>query len=304
MNSNSYIDEDIELSDGIQQGSNIEILQALQNILANHQGTSVGQKPRECEPDFYSGERSAEAVDSWLSAVGCYLQYYGAAPDQWVPYAITLLRGQADIWWRRLEASGEAKKLRTWESFTEAVNKEFRPIRATQLARDRLAELKQTGSVEEHVREFRPLQLLIPGMTDEEALDRFVRGLKPHIRNEVRSRFPTRLSDAESLALTYKTMQQDEGTWVATSSPSTVPTVADARNDSMDLDVIKLLLNALGGRLRQQGHGSNNQGGKPRFRERICYNCRGIGHISRECPSPKRGNSSGSNSGKGQARLM
>ncbi|KAG0921280.1 hypothetical protein G6F29_014260 [Rhizopus arrhizus] len=57
--------------------------------------------------------------------------------------------------------------------------------------------------------EFRSLQLQIPDMSAGDALDRFVRGLKPDLRVLVRSRFPHSLESAESMALAIEAARND-----------------------------------------------------------------------------------------------
>jgi hypothetical protein len=60
-----------------------------------------------------------------------------------------------------------------------------RPKYNQQTLRDKLAELKQTSSVDEYIAEFQNLSMLIEGLSKEEAFDRFQRGLFSQIRQEV-----------------------------------------------------------------------------------------------------------------------
>lgn len=62
---------------------------------------------------------------------------------------------------------------------------EFIPADHTRRAGDKLKQLKQIGSVERFVSEYRNLILMIGDMNDGEKVDRFVDGLKYNVRVEV-----------------------------------------------------------------------------------------------------------------------
>ena len=88
-----------------------------------------------------------------------------------------------------------------WDAFKVAVRTEFIPQDSSRRARDRLRNLYQRRSVGSYVTEFRNIALTIPGITEEEQLDRFCEGLKPQIKLEVLKSNTTTLSDAVRVAL-------------------------------------------------------------------------------------------------------
>ncbi|KAG2190788.1 hypothetical protein INT47_000170 [Mucor saturninus] len=153
------------------------------------------------QPDCFRGERSAAAVDGWLRAVERYTTYYHFTPTRACEFAVNLLRERADTWWRRMELKDNHPT--TWESFKLALSGEFRPVYSLQTARDRLARLYQTGSVAEYIDAFQDIQLELPGMNGEEALDKFVRGLHPSVRGNVLAARPVDVDDACNIALAY-----------------------------------------------------------------------------------------------------
>jgi len=57
--------------------------------------------------------------------------------------------------------------------------------------------------VQDYATEFRSLLLEIPGMQEEEKIDRFIRGLKDNIRMEVELREPADLNEAIKIADRY-----------------------------------------------------------------------------------------------------
>jgi hypothetical protein len=54
----------------------------------------------------------------------------------------------------------------------------FKPENSTSVARDKMRNLRQTASIAQYVQEFMTIKLSIPRMTDEEAVDKFIAGLK------------------------------------------------------------------------------------------------------------------------------
>ena len=75
----------------------------------------------------------------------------------------------------------------------------FKPVDAAQRARDQLANCKQTGNVNAYTNAFNRIVLQCVGVSAEEKLDRYVRGLKKDIQKQVRIANP---SDFEDAALT------------------------------------------------------------------------------------------------------
>ena len=89
----------------------------------------------------------------------------------------------------------------TWEEFEKALYQEFIPFDSVQRARDRLRKLYQKTSISAYLSEFRNIALTIPGMIEDEQVDRFCQGLKPQIRLEVMKYGARTMSDASRIAL-------------------------------------------------------------------------------------------------------
>ncbi|KAF7720687.1 hypothetical protein EC973_006485 [Apophysomyces ossiformis] len=135
-------------------------------------------------------------------AVERYIKFLEADSEQQMCYAITLLWGRADVWWRKLEQLEEEP--RTWGSFKRRLNEEFHLVFTLQMAHDKIVELQQTGLIEAYVDEFQNIQLKISNMTKEEAMDRFVRRLKKEVRVHVLMQEPESLDRAIHTALAYE----------------------------------------------------------------------------------------------------
>ncbi|OBZ67531.1 hypothetical protein A0J61_11908, partial [Choanephora cucurbitarum] len=127
------------------------------------------------EPNTYGGARDALMIDGWIRALERYSTFYEWSTERTCLFATTLLRERADAWFRTLEAINEAPT--TWLEFKQLLIDFFRPDNANRIARDKLAKLKQTGNLVDYINTFMDIKLAIPIMTDEEATDKFVRGL-------------------------------------------------------------------------------------------------------------------------------
>ena len=98
----------------------------------------------------------------------------------------------------------------TWPDFKRFLIGAFQPInQLVKLGRNKLSTLRQTTSVQAYFYQFHTLSMEILGLSGEESTDRFIRGLKPHIRQEIELRglttFPNILTTAQRMdALTYK----------------------------------------------------------------------------------------------------
>ena len=132
-----------------------------------------------------------------------YFDNCKAEDNQKVPYASSLLKDDAIIWWRNHLESAEnnhEEEIKHWDDFKKAITEQFKYVNARKIARDKLAVIQQKKSVQEYATEYRSLLLEIPGMLEEEKVDRFIRGLKDYTRLETELRDPDSLSDAIKIA--------------------------------------------------------------------------------------------------------
>lgn len=262
---------------------------------AGAQQNAVGAQFKVREPEVFKGERNALVVESWINSMELYFQLIRATHGQdQLLYALSLLRGDAQLWYSQKKIYEAQELPQDWDDFKVLLRKEFVPINSVIQARDKLASLVQGGSVTDYINEFRRLKLQIPDLSQGDALDRFVRGLVKVIRVAVRSRFPTTLADAESLALAIEAASRDEEGFAVPQQQVVQPKV---NYEPMDLDSLREMVNALAGQVRQgNGYrgGNGNGNGGPR-----CFACGGIGHMKRECPTflnrsqGKKGNNAG-----------
>ena len=177
-------------------------LQRTQNefkSFAREQPVSAKVKPQKPEP--FTGSRT-EDVEGFLVTLERFLRLSGVRGDQWVDYAASFLRHQADKWYRvQLANYGENSIFaRQYRFFREEFLKQFKPVNALLTARDRITQLKQTGSAMVYTHRFLELKLEIHDMSDAEAKDKYMRGLKPHVSQKVRLEKPDTLNEMIQIA--------------------------------------------------------------------------------------------------------
>lgn len=152
------------------------------------------------KPNTYSAAPRAKVTDftDQLEQYYALVQVHGDADR--INYAAALLRGPAATWWRTLRLITPENVPVTWDAWKAALEKQFVSLNPTKVARDRLVTCRQTTSVRDYTHRFNLLVLEIPGMTEEERVDKCLRGLKPYVRREVEFRDPSDLAQASAMA--------------------------------------------------------------------------------------------------------
>ncbi|KAG1440621.1 hypothetical protein G6F55_013446 [Rhizopus delemar] len=181
-------------------------MQDLAQLIASAVATAINNKPEKEQnnvripmPSTYNGERNAAVINLWIQEVERYLNFYDVPKTRWISYGVTLLRDRAQKWWNQLSQKNEEST--TWEKFKVDLEYSFKPSYSEHAARDRLASIKQNRSVAEYVDEFQDVLLDLPRVSDDEALDRFVRGLKDDARIHVLTKEPRSLEEATRFAI-------------------------------------------------------------------------------------------------------
>lgn len=150
------------------------------------QASAIGVKPN--KPDTYAGGLDPAVVEQWSHQIKQYILLQGVAPQFQVALAATFLKGPALTWWvdrNSRVAQGTVAPCTTMDEFVLAVRTHFVLMEGKLVARDKLAKLTQKTFVAAYSEEFIKLVLSIPGMTEDEKIDSFTRGLKPGTRKEV-----------------------------------------------------------------------------------------------------------------------
>ena len=255
-------------------------LSEFQNIVAKIQAekeTSTPVQPASSAPTLklinpppFSGKTS---IGSWIFQVENFLNGHpGTSDKQGITYASALLEGEAATWWQAqsLDRTG-FKELRTnWARFKQAITDYFTPVNSRKQARDRLAALRQTTSVRAYATEFRKVILEIGNVSEDEKLDRFIRGLKFNVRKEVELREPQTLTEAIGISERYDSISFAISRARTPFFPRRT-NLGSTEHVPMEINRIKIpkLTEELKIKLQQEGK---------------CFFCRKEGHMISECP--------------------
>ena len=258
------------------------------NVLTHPTGNMFYNPRPPVDPETFSGDSKSDPA-KWLFSVDIYFEAANLDPAKYLRYAATLLRDGALIWWHSERNKGTAPT--TYEGFKTELIKAFECSNPVKNARDRIADLKQTGPVLKYTSAFRNLCLEIPDMNEAEMLDRYVRGLKDRVRQELTIREPSTFNAAAAMAERYDraTFAVRVNTNTNTNSDrvavSSRPTYASAATP-MDLGAVqdaaaaKPAYTKLTPELRAQ-----------LIKEGKCLYCRKHGHMALSCPNKPPRNS-------------
>ena len=133
-------------------------------------------------PEFDGNERSVEAVDYWIHRIEQYAICSGISDTAKLQIAVTQLGRSGNLWWRSLGTEAPT----TWSDFVSRLKRQYYPANHLQASRDAFFNCKQTKGVGEYVDRFRRIALGVPELTRFEAIDKFVRGLKPRVQQQAR----------------------------------------------------------------------------------------------------------------------
>lgn len=285
-------------------------------------------------PEKFDGDKSGKKQDVsiWLWGLETYLRVMEIPVEKWVDVACAHLKGAALGWYRKLAMDvvwGTGNELAvvftSWTDFKTAIQAQFQVLNAERKARDELARLRQTRSVQEYVTKFRELMTQLPGKSDEkDTEDRFLRGLKDDVARqlemmivmtETREGKKQTLEDHMALAermdsLQFsRRLQADREAREGRRRAHVNSLALDAESESGEETSSEedeppaKKINAVsskprggnnrdsrgGGKRRQDDARPRESKGKESSGSQIrCYNCDDFGHISRECPKPDR----------------
>jgi len=130
-------------------------------------------------PEPFDNTKKTFTVEEFIYQMDLYFRLANTPVVAQVAFAGTRLQGAPLVWFRTLNPIDMA-----WDDFQLMLLQEFLPLNAVRDARDALSRIKQEGAVRGYLSHFRVLCIRVPNMTEEEKLDKFLRGLEPDLRRE------------------------------------------------------------------------------------------------------------------------
>jgi len=147
--------------------------------------------------DKYSGDKKEDLL-AWLFQINEQLALLQINEDETrIVFAGTALTGNAKTWYRAMRMEGSVQ---TWADFQDSLKAHFYPVNPIKHARDLLHHLTQTSSVRDYTASFRHLSAIIGNMSEDEKLDRYIRGLKTRTRGQVELKEPQTFDEACRMA--------------------------------------------------------------------------------------------------------
>ena len=257
--------------------------------------TSTGTCP--CQPDKYHGQRDFLLLGNWIFSVDQYFILTDMPAHKQGPFISTLLRDEALLWYRSSYENWDPTTPLTWEILCAAMRQYFAPPNEDCRLQDEWANLRQYGTVFEYVSVLTALAMGIPGLSQTQILDKFIRGLKPKTRIEVELRDPRTTDEAYRLADRFNRivygvrntsfLTQNYNRYASTSNANTNANMATEYGEPMHIDT-----------LRPRRYGPRDQQ-RPRT-QGLCFTCNKLGHIAANCPRTVRGQPRNYQQGKGR----
>ena len=172
------------------------------NVGANTQGGRWKGK----EPIVFSG-RPADFAE-WRFSMDEALAVARVPPTEEVSYAVSFLSGDARRWFMT-QCSGENRP-KDWPILRDRLKEAFSPDLERALNRSNLLKIRQTGSLEDYIEDFRRLSILTPEVDELTRTTIFTEGLKKDIRRAVKLCQVERLQSAIKIARSALQVEESE----------------------------------------------------------------------------------------------
>ncbi len=252
------------------------------------------------KPSTFTGHIRANA-ELWLFEMQSYLDISRVPFEERVQLVGSYLKESAGLWYKYVyEESIAIESPLTWEEFRSKFLARFRPIESGKTARVALASLRQTHSVQQYCSLFQQYVTLTPDMAETDKVFAFQNGLKPNIAREVDIRDPRNLTqamnfailaDARNSLLFRNSYASNNSNKMVVSRP--IPMEVDNVNFEQPEDDYSDELPAVNATYVQrssEGHSTQSKrvdisaADRERcMKERRCFNCKKVGHSSRQC---------------------
>ncbi|GJY60638.1 putative retrotransposon gag domain, aspartic peptidase domain protein [Tanacetum coccineum] len=179
--------EEVSTLHQVIEGLQADMALCKQSLASSGGNTNHGPKIDVLKPLPFVGKREARAVDDFLWEMEQYLEGVNVVDDaSKIKMATEYLKDM--LWWRRRYGDIErgTATIDTWVEFVADFKKQFYPENAKNEAKSQCRKLKQSGTIQEYVKEFTTLVLEISELSDQDSLFYFLDGLQGWAKTDTR----------------------------------------------------------------------------------------------------------------------
>lgn len=232
-----------------------------------------GTKPRINKPQSFNGKGS---ITSWTIQMDNYVR--GTDDQTSLSIALSYLSGNAHEWWIVFQKTEEGQSIHGWGDLRGALVQRFETLNKEKIARDKLARWKQIKDVATFNEDFLKIILDIPNINVEEQIDRYTRGLKPHIWRELCTKDYKVLADAMRDAERVESAHRRSGISKKSGSHEKSSSFKQGNGSTpTPMEIGNIQLQKLTKEERDKC-----------MREGLCLRCREKGHMAKNCPKGRR----------------
>ena len=228
-------------------------------------------------PSKFRGPYKEPRLLEWTHQVSQYLMAVGLAESMQGVFHVGagFLSDEAATWWRlhcdRVE-KGEVQPPVTWWHLRALMLEQFTETNRLTSVQDAFDRVRQKSSVTKYIAEFQSIVLELPGVTEQQRVHRFIRGLKHQVQLHVWAHAPVTLAHAMRVADSI-----DQALY--NSHGGKLPGTFNGSKRSQNAEPMQL--NAAGGLSPADQARCQRDG--------LCFKCMKPGHQARNCNSGGKG---------------
>ncbi len=151
--------------------------------------------------EIFDGKRDPEFIDNWFMMLKQYFSGFplDTAEIHKIKYAANFMSKSAYTWY--MSSYREDAREGSFDEFEELLREAFYPLDYINTLTRKWLDLRQTGSAAEYVNQYREILRLLPPNGAEAELQKFIDGLKPHLRSRMAEDRPENLKTCMTRAI-------------------------------------------------------------------------------------------------------